>query len=196
MQVQSYIKILRIMNEPSGVVHIEIRCTSETFVMGISGDIHSFPTESTSIVRLYVTAAGRPASPLLTDPGLFFKNVLYALEHRTELIDQRKEARTRALIDIGGVETNNLENISGLAGAAQIIHTLRDGYVAFKNLNVVAALRFLADAYLIYKYAIMATGRDVQTLQRLGPGKTTNAKTNVFAQVPTPKMMNKVALAA
>jgi hypothetical protein len=27
-------------------------------------------------------------------------------------------------------------------------------------------------------------------------GTNTNAKTNVFAQVPTPKMMNKVALAA
>jgi hypothetical protein len=98
-----------------------------------------------------------------------FNRMVYHMTHLPTAVEQRKTVRTKALIDFGGLEVNNLENISGLQGIGEILKTLKEGYVAFKNLNPRAALRFVANAYLLYKYAIQATGHDVETIRKLGP---------------------------
>lgn len=99
-----------------------------------------------------------------------FRSTCFDISHSPALVSDRKRVRTYALIDLENVGTNNLENISGLSGAGDFIATLREGYIAFKNLNPVAALRALSGAYLGYKYAVASTGRDIQSIRKLGPG--------------------------
>lgn len=125
-----------------------------------------------SVTQLRFIAAG--ATDTLSEVPVRFRMVcegtekFYSRELRRTI---RTRVRTRALISIeDDIGTNNLENISGLKGAGQIIGTLVEGYKAVKNLNPRAALKFIADAYLIYLYAIKSTAKDVKVIAKRGPG--------------------------
>jgi hypothetical protein len=86
------------------------------------------------------------------------------------MIQLKKQRRTYSLINIEDVGTNNIENIMGLKDVGSMVEFVFEGYKAFKEKNLRLAVKFLNDAYLIYKFAVQNTVRDVGSIKKLGPG--------------------------
>jgi hypothetical protein len=141
-----------------------------------------YTTQFDSTIRVYSQANDYPANVDFSGSQFAFRRRLYDLEHAPSQVPVKKRIRTEALIDVQGLDVNNLENISGLQGIGGIIRTLRDGYVAFKNLNPAAAMRALSSAYLAYKFAILATGRDVSTMRKAGPATLRRIRNPEYAK--------------
>jgi len=98
------------------------------------------------------------------------------LESNDALEPFRVERRTRALMEIEDLGTNNLENISGLAEAGSIIKVLLEGYKAIKSGNPILAIKALASAYLAYKFSVESTFKDAISIKKLGPKRLAKIK--------------------
>lgn len=77
-------------------------------------------------------------------------------------------ARTAAVNDVQELDSNWLENLSGVKGAMDCLRPLLDGYIAIKNGDLKAARRCLAGGYLAYKYAIAPGISDTENLSNDG----------------------------
>jgi hypothetical protein len=74
-------------------------------------------------------------------------------------------ARSSAVADVPGLESNWLENLSQLGGTADVILPLLAGWKAVKHGNLVQAKNALAGAYLSYMYVIAPGIRDYKDVK-------------------------------
>lgn len=89
--------------------------------------------------------------------------------YQPSTITDRRRVRTKALINVEDtIDMNNIENLVGLPGLVRIIGTLKEGYLAVKNLNIRAAIKFMADAYLIYSFVVKPAVGDVDKISKKG----------------------------
>jgi hypothetical protein len=110
-------------------------------------------------------------------PGLavgdtFLKGALdsytFQARDRAKLLYKSKDAkiaRSNALADTTGLESNWIENLSQIRGTTKAILPLVNGYKALKTGNIVAGKRALIDAYLTYMYVISPGVRDYNDLK-------------------------------
>lgn len=73
-------------------------------------------------------------------------------------------ARSNAVADVTGLESNWIENLSQAKGTLDVVNPLIDGYKAVINRDMMAAKRALAGAYLVYMYSVRPTIADSQDL--------------------------------
>jgi hypothetical protein len=85
-------------------------------------------------------------------------------------------ARSNAVADVTGLESNWIENLSQVKGTFDVITPLLDGYKAVVHGDLIAAKSALAGAYLVYKYSVAPQLADAKDLRA-------NAKTTVKAIV-------------
>lgn len=85
-----------------------------------------------------------------------------AMKRAKELYEGKamKTARSRAISDVSGLESNWIENLSQVRGTASVITPLITGYRAVKRGNLRQAKDSLAGAYLSYKYTVEPAVRD------------------------------------
>jgi len=128
--------------------------------------------EYDTIVRLHI---GAKTFDVPENPGRLFSGIFKAhcrqvesyLSGRPMRLMSRK-VRTKALIDIAGLDMNNLENITGLTGAAGILKNIVTAYKAFKNFNFPGMLKAFADGWLILQFAIKPAVGDVDKIRKDG----------------------------
>lgn len=89
-----------------------------------------------------------------------FRGICDLIAGEPSIPKDMKIIRTKALITIEDLGTNNLENIFGLPGFGGILRTLVDGYAAFKSKNPLLMIKALADVHLVYKFAVQNSIRD------------------------------------
>lgn len=112
------------------------------------------------------------AKILTLAPGLavgdtFLKAALDGYCHlaqpRAKLLFQMKcatTARSNAIADVTGLQSNWIENLSQVKGTASAIRPLVNAWKAVKTGNIMAGKRALIDAYLTYMYVVSPGVRD------------------------------------
>lgn len=95
--------------------------------------------------------------------------------------DLAKRARTLAVCDVQELDSNWIENLSGISGTMDVILPLIDGYRAVSNGDIRAGRRALASAYLSYKYVVSPAMRDYHNLNEDGSRILTLAWQNRFS---------------
>jgi hypothetical protein len=169
INVVYHLDLRQIKNDGFGFIKVSGKLSRTSLFYNSLGMSYVTSNETEVELPLALLDSDNPGFPEANSVRARFRGLCGSLDHLPSMIPQKKECRTRALIAIEDLGTNNLENISGLKGIGEIVKTLVDGYKAFKNLNIVAAAKALASAYLIYKFAIEATGRDVSSMRKAGP---------------------------
>lgn len=91
-------------------------------------------------------------------------------------------ARSSAIADVSGLESNWIENLSQVKGTADIVLPLLNGWKAVKNGDITAGKRALIGAYLGYMYAIAPSIRDAKDLHDNLGNVTSNATINRLSQ--------------
>lgn len=163
------INLTEIKNE-DGAIKLRLSLKGSTLLK--FGDTTFGPTPFAAENEIdLVTAGGVPRKlPNPTYPAVATRRMYESIESYAPTTDIRTKVRTQALINIDDIGSNTIENIQGFKGAGDVIKQLLEGYKAVKNLNPRAAIKFMADAYLIYQYVVMSTIHDVDKIHKKGPG--------------------------
>lgn len=82
--------------------------------------------------------------------------------------DAAKSARTAAVRDVQELDSNWIENLSGLKGTLDVVKPLISGYKAVKNGDIGEAKKALAGGYLVYKYVIKPSIEDFKNVKNDG----------------------------
>lgn len=93
-----------------------------------------------------------------------------ARERAMLLYDEREMtiARSNAIADVTGLQSNWIENLSQLKGTLSVVNPLLDGYKAVVHGDIYAAKNALSGALFAYLYTIKPTLSDIKDLDENG----------------------------
>lgn len=91
-------------------------------------------------------------------------------------------ARSNALADVTGLDSNWIENLSQIKGTVDVIKPLLLGWKAVKTGNLQAGKRALIDAYLTYMYVVAPGIRDFNDIKDNGKNVAQRITINRFSQ--------------
>jgi len=91
-------------------------------------------------------------------------------------------ARSNALADVTGLESNWIENLSQVKGTANVVKPLLLAWKAVETGNLQMGKRAFIDAYLNYKYVVSPAIRDFNDIKNNGRNVAQRITTNRFSQ--------------
>jgi len=168
MDWKSTIQFLRIRNTGSSTLQVECSTRYQYGINEASAALSNYDQTFVEILPLSVVS-GNPSQLSRIPPREAARKYYTTYESliRPEIVRDRIRVRTQALINIEDTfDMNNIENFVQLPGLARCVRTIVDGIKAVKNLNFRAAVKFMADLYLIYKYVFLTTAGDVDKARK------------------------------
>jgi hypothetical protein len=145
----------------------------------VSGVVSSSYTFDSSIMTL---------EPGLVTGSLFVKSKLDEFcspaQARAKLLYKCKTAtaaRSNAVADVSGLESNWIENLAQAKGTTKAILPLIEAYKAVKTGNIMMGKRALIDAYLTYMYVVAPGVRDYKDVSKHLGGISKNITTKRFS---------------
>lgn len=180
-------KITHVRSDTAGRFYVRYDVTTELSWFG-----WLFPRSFSG--KKTVTVKGLTTSLLILEPGLtteWLPDLTKANEYCASakklaklLYDPSvaKSARTAAVMDVQALESNWIENLSGLKGTLDVVKPLLDGLKAVKTGDINAARKSLAGGYLAYQYVVAPDISDYHDVMEHGSQILSQATVNRFSK--------------